>query len=219
MILHGYWRSSASYRARIILNLKDVAYDYRPVHLLKDGGQQNASEYFSLNPLRQVPTLELRGPEGPLYLTQTVAIAEYLEEAHPEPALLPRGAWARAQARELVEMINSGMQPLQNLRVLRSLKALGTDARVWAREVNVRGLAAVEARLNRCAGEHAVGDEIGLVEAFLVPQLYGARRFEVDLTPYPAVLRVEAGCLAHPAFHKAHPDQQPDAPPPEERTP
>jgi maleylpyruvate isomerase len=217
--LYGYWRSSSSYRVRILLNLKGVEHTSVPVHLVRDGGEQNAPAFAEKGPFRQVPVLEVDGPDGPRHLSQSMAIAEWLEETFPEPPLFPQDRWARARARELAEMVNSGIQPLQNLRVLRSLQASGMDPRPWCREVIGRGFAAIEARLAETAGAHAVGDALGLVEAFLVPQLYSARRFEVPLEPYPTLLRVEAACLEHPALVAAHPDAQPDAPPPDARTP
>lgn len=214
--LFGYWRSSSSYRVRIVLNLKGLDHTQRPVHLIADGGQHNTPEFGQKSPLHQLPVLEL--PDGRL-LTQSVAIVEYLEAVHPAPPLYPTDPWALARVREVVEMINSGIQPLQNLRVLRSLKAAGIDPAAWCREVIGRGLAGVEARLAELAGRHAVGDAVGIVEAVLVPQLYAARRFGLDLEPFPVVRRVEAAVDGHPAFRAAHPDQQPDAPPPEQRTP
>lgn len=217
--LYGYWRSSSSYRARIVLNLKGLAYEQVAVHLLKDGGQHNDPAFAPKSPLRQLPVLEIDGPEGPRQLTQSLAIAEYLEERHPEPALYPTDAWARARAREIAEMVNSGIQPLQNLRVLRSLQAAGVDPKAWCRKVIARGLFAVETRLKETVGRHAVGDAVGIVEAVLIPQLYAARRFGVDLEPFPEIRCVEAGCLELEAFRAAHPDAQADAPPPDERTP
>lgn len=214
--LRGYWRSSSSYRLRIVLELKGVPYSQAPVHLVADGGQHNTPEFGELSPLHQVPVLTL--PDG-RHLTQSIAIAEYLEGAHPEPALYPTDRWTLARTREVVEMVNSGIQPLQNLRVLRSLKAAGVDPYAWCREVIGRGLHGVETRLTELAGQHAVGDAVGIVEAVLIPQLYAARRFGLDLEPFPTVTRVEAAVAEHPAFVAAHPDQQPDAPPPEQRTP
>lgn len=219
MKLHGYWRSSSSYRMRILLNLKGVDYEYVPVHLLKDGGQQNAPEFTAKSPLAQVPVLELQHQGSPRYLSQSVAMAEYLEETVPQPPLFPEDPWARARAREMAEIINSGIQPLQNLRVLLSLKAMGADARAWCREVIGRGFYAVEARLQETAGRFAIGDTPGLVDAFIVPQMYAARRFQVELEAFPQLVAVDAACADHLAFVKAHPDRQSDAPPPEERTP
>lgn len=217
MKLYGYWRSSATYRVRILLSLKGLDYEYVPVHLMKDGGEQNSPSFAAKNPLRQVPVLEMKGPSGPLYLTQSMAIAEFLEEAHPEPALLPKDAWSRARAREVAEIINAGIQPLQNSRVLQSLRSVGLHPQSWCQEVIGRGFHAVEARLS--ADGYTPRSDPGLIEAFVVPQIYGARRFELDLAPFPTLLALEAASLGHPAFVRAHPDAQIDAPPPEERTP
>ncbi|MEL6190178.1 MAG: maleylacetoacetate isomerase, partial [Myxococcota bacterium] len=175
MRLYGYWRSSSSYRTRISLNLKGLEYDQVAVHLLNDGGEQHRGEFVAKSPLHQVPVLEVEGSSGPRYLSQSVAIMEWLEETYPDPPLYPREPWPRARAREMVEMINSGIQPLQNLRVLRSLKALGANPRQWCREVIHNGLAAVEARMAETAKRFAVGDAPGAVEACLIPQMYAAR--------------------------------------------
>lgn len=219
MRLYGYWRSSSAYRIRILLELKALKYEAVAVHLLKDGGQQNTESFREKSPLGQVPVLELKGPSGPLYLTQSMAIAEFLEEAHPQPPLLPQDPWSRARARELSEMVNAGIQPLQNLRVLRSLKAVGASAERWRDEVIARGLHGIEQRLRGSAGAHAVGDRISVADAFIVPQVYAARRFRIPLDVYPSLVRVSEAAEAHPAFLAAHPDKQPDAPPPEERSP
>lgn len=219
MKLYGYWRSSSSYRVRILLNLKGLEYAYLPVHLIKDGGQQHAPDFATKSPLAQVPVLEVEDGGETVPLSQSMAIAEYLEDVFPTPALFPDAPLARARAREMAEMINAGIQPLQNLRILRSLKAMGADPYAWCREVIGRGFHGVEARLARTTGRFAMGDEPGLVDAFIVPQMYAARRFKVDLARFPTVAAVDAACAEHPAFIAAHPDRQPDAPPPEERTP
>lgn len=218
MRLYGYWRSSSTYRVRILLGLKGIELEYVPVHLLKEGGEQNVPDFVKKSPFRQVPVLELRSPSGLVHLSQSMAIAEYLEEARPEPSIYPADAWSKAKAREIAEIVNSGIQPLQNLRVLRSLEAMGASPRTWVQEVVARGFFAIEALLRKTAGTYAVGDRVGVADAFLVPQLYAARRFDVPLHPYPTLLRVEAACLELSAFERAHPDRQPDAPPPEERT-
>lgn len=219
MKLYGYWRSSSSYRARIFLNLKGLSYERAPVHLLNGGGEQYGETFEAMNPLHQVPVLEVDGTDGPRYLTQSVAIMEWLEETHPEPPLFPADPWLRARAREMVEIINSGIQPLQNLRVLQSLKAWGANPREWCHDIITQGLGALEARMAQTAGRHAVGDRLGVVEACLIPQTYAARRFQVDLEKYPTLMRVEEACRDHPAFAAAHPDAQPEAPPPDARTP
>ncbi len=213
-VLHGYWRSSSAWRVRIALAWKGIEHDVRPVHLVADGGQQHTPAYRQLNPLREVPTLVIDGH----VLTQSVAIIEYLDETRPEPPLLPRSALERARARRLVEAVNSGVQPLQNLRVLQHLGSrLGLDADAtgaWARHWISFGFEGLERLLRETAGTCALGDEVTIADLFLVPQVYNARRFGVDLAPYPTIVRLDAALSARPAFAAAHPDRQPDAPAP-----
>ena len=214
MKLYSYWRSSCSWRVRIALNLKGLAYTYEAVHLLKDGGQQNAEPYRALNPMRTVPTLELEEGGQVRRISQSLAILEYLEERYRTPALLPEEPWLRARARMLAEMVNSGIQPLQNLSVLQFVKGeLKADDKAFAAHWNARGLAALEAVVKETAGTYCLGEQVSFADICLVPQLYGARRFAVDLTPYPTLLRIEAACNNLPAFQAAHADRQPDAAP------
>lgn len=214
MKLYSYWRSSSAWRVRLALNLKGLSYAYEAVHLLKDGGQQNSDAYRALNPMRTVPMLELEEGGQVRRLTQSVAILEYLEERYPTPALLPSDPLLRARVRMLVEMVNSGIQPLQNLSVLQFVKGeLQRDEKAFAAHWNVRGLTALEAAVKETAGTYCLGESVSLADIFLVPQLYGARRFAVDLTPYPTLTRIEAACEKLPAFQAAHPDRQPDAAP------
>jgi maleylpyruvate isomerase len=144
-----------------------------------------------------------------------MAILEYLEERWPEPPLLPRDPWRRARARQLAEIVNSGMQPFQNSPgVLGYVKdVLHGDERAWVQHHHARGLVALETTAAETAGKFLVGDEVTFADVFLVPQLYGCRRFGVDLAPYPTLLRVEAACVALPAFAAAQPDRQPDVRP------
>jgi maleylpyruvate isomerase len=213
--LHSYWRSSASWRVRVGLHLKGLKFDYAAVHLLQDGGQQHSEAYRALNPMRTLPTLEWTEEDGTQRrLSQSLAILEYLEARHPSPPLLPKDPYLAAKARMLAEMVNSGIQPLQNLSVMQRIKSeLKADEKAWSAYWNVRGLEALEAAVKPTAGRYCVGDEVSLADICLVPQLYGARRFAVDLTPYPTLLRIEAACNELPAFQAAHPDRQPDAQP------
>lgn len=212
--LYSYWRSSCSWRVRIALNLKGLAYEYVPVHLLKDGGQQNTDAYRALNPMRTVPTLEWSEAGAVQRLGQSLAILEYLEARFPTPALLPAEPLTRARVRMLAEMVNSGIQPLQNLMVLQYVKGeLKADDKAFAAHWNRRGLESLEAAVKETAGTYCVGDSVSFADLCLVPQLYGARRFGVDLTPFPTLTRIEAACNALPAFQAAHPDRQPDAVP------
>jgi maleylpyruvate isomerase len=212
MKLYSYWRSSCSWRVRIALNLKGLAYTYEAVHLLKEGGQQNTEAYRALNPMRTVPTLEFE--EGGIVrrLSQSLAILEYLEERYRTPALLPADPLLRARVRMLSEMVNSGIQPLQNLSVLQFVKSeVKGDEKGFAAHWNVRGLTALEAAVKETAGTYCLGETVSFADICLVPQLYGARRFGVDLTPYPTLTRIEEACEKLPAFQAAHPDRQPDA--------
>ena len=208
MKLYGYWRSSSAWRVRIALEWKGLPWDNVPVHLVQGGGQQHLPEHEARNPMRQVPVLEL---EDGRHLGQSVAIIEYLEERHPLPPLLPLDPVERAQVRQLVEIVNSGIQPMQNLFVLQRIEALGGDKAAWARDAISRGLGALERLARPWAGQFLVGDQLSLAELFLVPQLYNARRFGCDLQAWPTLLDVESRCVGLPAFQRAHPDAQPDA--------
>lgn len=215
MRLYGYWRSSAAWRVRIALNLKGLPWESVPVHLVRDGGEQRRASFLQLNPQGLVPVLE----DGDAVLTQSLAIIEYLEEAHPAVPLLPADPAARARARSLAQLVACEIHPLNNLRVLQYLRdALGvgeTQRDAWYRHWVGEGLAALEARLARepGTGDFCHGDRPGLADCCLVPQLYNARRYGCDLDAYPCLLRVEAACNALDAFQSAAPGAQPDAPP------
>jgi maleylpyruvate isomerase len=214
--LYGYWRSSSAWRVRIALAWKGIPYENQPVGLVKNGGEQHTPAFRDKNPLGQVPVLEL-DPEGdgPIRrLTQSMAILEYLEERHPTPPLLPADPWLRARARQLAEMVNAGIQPLQNLALLQHVKAvLSGEPDVWVRHFVGRGLAALESVAAEAPGTFLVGDAPTFADLYLVPQLYSARRYGVDLGAFPTLTRVEAACAALPAFQAAHADVQPDAVP------
>ena len=211
--LYGYWRSSATWRVRIALNLKGLACEVLPVHLLRDGGEQHRAEFLKLNPMAQVPVLL----HGERVLRQSVAIIEYLEDLRPDPPLLPREARDRARARAMAQLVACEIHPLCNLRVLQHLeRVMGVDeaGRVaWMRHWMGEGLAALEAMVldHPSTGDFCEGDAPGLADCFLVPQLYNARRHGLELDPYPTLLRIEANCNALPEFEAARPEQQPDA--------
>ena len=209
MRLYDYWRSSAGYRVRIALHLKGLAYEAVPVNLR--GGSQRTLDYIGRNPQGLVPTLE----DGEARLTQSLAIIEYLEETHPEPPLLPPGAIARAEVRALALLVACEIHPLNNLRVLQHLQhRLALDERDvngWYRHWVAEGFAALEARLKVTAGRHAYGDAVTLADLCLVPQVYNARRYRVDLASFPTICRVEEACNQLPAFETARPERQPDA--------
>ena len=209
MMLWNYWRSSASWRVRIALHHKGLAFEYAPVDLLHN--QHKTAEHQARSPMTKVPALVL---DDGRVLTESLAILEYLEEIHPEPRLLPRDPYLRARSRMLFELVNSGIQPLQNLSVVRHVKdVLGRDDRAWAQTWIAPGLAGLEAAVQPTAGKFCVGDEPSFADLALVPQLYHARRWGVGLDTVPTLVRIEAECAALPAFAAAHADRQPDARP------
>ncbi|MBN9357233.1 maleylacetoacetate isomerase [Herbaspirillum huttiense] len=211
--LYSYFRSSASYRVRIALNLKGVPYETAAVHLLNQGGEQLLPAFTQLNPHALVPVLADQGK----LLTQSMAMLEYLEERYPTPSLLPGDAFARAHIRELSLAIACEIHPLNNLRVLRYLKhALAVDEAqktAWIQHWIKLGFTALEQQLaaDTTRGHFCVGDAPTMADCFLIPQIFNARRFEVDMAPYPTLCAIEAACNALPAFEQAHPAQQPDA--------
>lgn len=211
--LYSYWRSSAAYRARIALNLKGLDYAIEPVHLVRDGGQQHADDYAALNPQELVPTLR----HGERVLTQSLAILEYLDEIWPEPALLPDDSAGRARVRALAQLVACDIHPLNNLRVMqffdREWNVPQAERDLWTLHWMRVGFEALEDMLigSLDTGRFCHGDTPGMADCCLVPQLYNARRFHLDLTPYPTLLRIEQACLALPAFDGARPENQPDA--------
>lgn len=212
MKLYGYWRSSSSWRVRIALAIKGVEYTHVPVHLVKAGGEQHGEALRRLNPMGQIPVLVVEEKGQEYALGQSLAIFEYLDECYPEPRLLPADLIGRARARQLAEIINSGIQPLQNLQVIQKLRdELGQDAKAWCAEVIANGLEAYEALVAQWAGSYSVGDEPSVADFCLIPQLYNARRFGVDLDAFTTILRIEATCMELEAFQASHPDRQPDA--------
>ncbi len=207
--LHGYWRSGAAYRVRIGLALKGVAYEQ--VHHDLRTGAQRADDYARLNPQRLVPTLEA----GDLVLTQSVAILEWLDECHPQPPLLPGDPNGRAIVRSMAATIASDTHPLHNLRVLNALrKEFGADdagVQRWIAHWLGDGLAAVDRLVERHGDGFAYGDRPTLADCCIVPALYAARRFAVDLTRFPALVDAGERAMALPEIAAAHPDRQPDA--------
>ena len=211
--LHGYWRSSCSWRARLLLHLKGIDFENVPVHLVK--GEQRAEGYRALNPMQQVPTLEWTDDGGERrVMTQSMAMAVYLDQVVPEPRLVPSAPLAAARAWELAEVVNAGIQPLQNSATLQLVESLGGDRAEHARHVIGKGLAAMERLAATLRGEGGClfGQTPSIVEVCLVPQLYNARRFGLDVAAFPRLLAAEEACASLPAFQAAHPDVQPDAP-------
>ena len=212
--LYGYWRSSASYRVRIALNLKQLDYEYIPVHLVQEGGQQKTQEYKRLNPAMLVPTLV--DEDADITLNQSLAIIEYLDDKYPLGAqLLPVHATDKARIRMICQDIACDIQPVANLRVLNKLKneygASQDGANKWAKDIIEQGLAALEKRLFNRAGKYAYGFSLTIADLCLVPQVYNALRFGVDMTKYPVVLKVYNNCMEIDAFVDASPEQQIDA--------
>ncbi|MCK1297658.1 MULTISPECIES: maleylacetoacetate isomerase [unclassified Bradyrhizobium] len=209
MKLHGYFRSSAAYRVRIALNLKGLGAEHLPHHLRK--GEQCAPAYLAINPQGLVPALE---NDAGAVLTQSVAIIEWLDETHPNPPLLPRDALQRAKVRAFALAIACDTHPVQNLKVLARLRELGlAEEKVqdWAAWVNREGLAACETLISAEPGPFCFGDAPTLADLCLVPQLANARRFGVDVSAYPHLLKAEAAAKTLPAFVNAAPENQPDA--------
>lgn len=213
MKLYTYFRSSAAYRVRIALHLKGIAFDSVPVHLLRDGGQQLLPAYRAINPSALVPTLV----DGGVCIGQSLAIIEYLEETQAQTPLLPPDAAGRARVRALALTVAADTHPLGNLRVLKYIKGeLGQteEAKLaWQQHWLRTGLASLEALLAGDArtGVYCHGDAPGLADCCLVPQVFSAQRFQVDLAPYPTIMRIHEACAALPAFQQAHPARQPDA--------
>lgn len=210
LILHGYWRSSAAYRVRIALNLKGI--DYAQVAHDLIGGGQRARDYLAIAPHGLVPALETDGQ----VLIESPAILEWIEARWPEPALLPRAIADAAAVRAMAALIGCDIHPVNNLRILRALKhdlgASQEQVDAWVRRWTGEGFAALE-QLVAARGEgYAFGGAPTLADCYLVPQLYNAERFALDLTPFPRLVAAGERARAHPAFVAAHPSVQPDAP-------
>jgi len=210
MKLHNYFRSSASWRVRIALALKGLDYDYAAIHLGRN--EQFEQPFAGQQASHLVPALEL---DDGRWLGQSMAIIEYLDETHPEPPLLPRDPLARARVRALAQDIGCDIHPINNLRVLRYLKNdLGQPQDTvdrWYRHWIATGLAVAERQLAGSAGRFCFGDQPGLADCLLVPQVYNAQRFDCPLDDFPTVMRVNEACLAEPAFANTHPSVCPDA--------
>jgi maleylacetoacetate isomerase len=205
LILSTYWRSSCSYRVRIALGYKKLAYESKFVNILT--GEQQSAEYRAQNPIGHVPTLHVDG----VPYVESVAIMELLEELHPDPPLLPKSPQDRAHVRALVQTINAGIQPLQNLVVLDRVGGDDQEKRgAWMKFFIARGLGAFEA-LSSKDGPFAFGEAFTMADVCLVPQIYAARRVGVDLTPFPRVVRAEAAASALPFVAAGRPEVQPDA--------
>lgn len=210
LTLYNYFRSSTSYRIRIVLALKKLEYEYKPINLLK--GEQRSSDYLKVNPLGGVPALVHNGKT----ISESMAIAEYLDEVFPENPLLPKDPYAKSLVRQVCEIINSFMHPLGNAKVLNYLgshHAYSQDEKnewvqLWAKQ----GLSALENILSKYSEKYCFGNSLTFADTFLVPQLLTCERFKVDLSPYPTLLRINENCLRLEAFKKANPFIQMDTP-------
>ncbi|WP_299011496.1 maleylacetoacetate isomerase [uncultured Shewanella sp.] len=216
--LYGYWRSSAAYRVRIALNLKQITVEQLSVHLVKEGGEQHKAAYLALNPQALVPSFVIKDETTAFEsdtLTQSMAILEYLDEVYPQPPLLPSSSVARAKVRAMAMSIACDIHPLNNLRVLQylsnELNINDEKKRTWYQHWIVQGFTALEAQLTQVSGQYCFGDTVSMADLCLVPQVYNAQRFDVDLTPYSNIMRVNTACLDLAAFKDAMPDNQPDA--------
>jgi maleylacetoacetate isomerase len=210
MKLYSYFRSSAAYRVRIALNLKGLAYETVPVHLIRDGGHNRRPEYRAVNPQMRVPAFITDTGDT---LIQSLAIIEYLDETHPEPPLLPKDPVARAKVRALAELIACDIHPLNNVGPLRYLKnQMGQQQSAidaWYHHWVIDGFEALETLIE--PGPYACGEAVTLADVCLVPQVANARRLKVPLDKFPKIVSVDAACLALPAFDRARPENQPDA--------
>ncbi|MBE9548413.1 MAG: maleylacetoacetate isomerase [Proteobacteria bacterium] len=215
ILLYDYWRSSAAYRVRIALNLKALPYRQQSVHLVRDGGEQKTPAYRAVNPQGLVPSLELDG----ITLTQSLAIIEWLEERHPQPALLPSDPDQRAWVRAMAQTVACDIHPLNNLRVMNWLKAdengamPGDSYMSWYHHWIKEGFRAIETQLenSQVAGLCCHADTPGLADVCLIPQVYNAERFNCGLEEFPRIRTIVEYCRKIPAFEKALPENQPDA--------
>ncbi|KAJ8673259.1 hypothetical protein QAD02_004521 [Eretmocerus hayati] len=204
-VLYSYWLSSCSWRVRIALNLKEIPYEIRPIHLQKGSGEHHTDEFRKINPMERVPALHIDN----VTLIESMNILNYLEETRPHYPLMPKDPVKRARVREICEVIVSGIQPLQNVAVI---DHVGDERRLqWAQYWINKGFTAVEELLLLSAGKYCFGDEITLADCCLVPQVYNARKFRVDVESYPTIFKVDRNLKDHPAFVATHPHSQPDS--------
>ena len=211
MKLYGYWRSSAAYRVRVALHLKGLAFESIPVHLVKDGGEQHKPAYTKLNSTHLVPTLV----DEDVILHQSIAIIEYLDDKFPEVAIYPKDIADKAKVKALALDVACEIHPVNNLRVqqylVKSLSVQERDKLAWSHHWMNIGFVAVEQQLKVNAGRYCFGDNITMADICLVPQVYNAKRFNLDMTEFPNICRITDNCNQHPAFIAALPENQADA--------
>ena len=212
-ILYSYWRSSCSYRVRIAMEYKNISYEYIPINLIQgENGQQNEEQYFHLNPKKEVPLLV----DGDNKLAQSMAILFYLEHKWKNRSLFPEDPIKKSKVIQLCEIINSGIQPFQNLSLLKQLSGTfnATDEQKfqWCRYWINRGFVALEKELELTAGNFSMGNDFSAVDVFLIPQVYNAKRFKMDLNEFPVLAKIESKCMELDFVKKASPEQQPDSP-------
>lgn len=212
LILYNYFRSSTSYRVRIALHHKNLPFEYKAVHLLNNGGEQHTSEYKKFNPLGEVPTLI----HNSKIVAQSFAIIEYLDEIFPKTPLLQSASFTKAKVRQFCETINSFIHPINNLKVMQHLESkysfTPSQKSDWISHWTRLGLQSIEKMLQEFAGDYSFGSAVSMADLFLVPQVFSAERFQVDLSEYPKLLAVNANCMKLEAFQKAHPFRQIDTP-------
>lgn len=212
--LYGYWRSSASYRLRIAMHLKQLAFDYVPVHLVKDGGQHRSHAYSSINPSMLVPTFV--DDDEDIVLNQSLAIIEYLDDKYPNtPALLPTHALDKARIRAFAQDIACDLQPVTNLRILQSLKsdfkASSEQTEAWCVKWIEQAFSALEKRLVTRSGKYCFGYDVTLADVCLIPQVYNALRFKVNMQHFPLIQKIYDNCNELEAFQTAKPEAQSDS--------
>lgn len=208
-VLHSHWRATAPYRVRIGLGLKGIAYDYAAVDLV--AGEQREPAYRAVNPQGLTPALDIGGR----VLTQSLAILEWLEDVYPDPPILPKAPLDRAAVRAMADIVACDIHPLNNARVGRRLNKMGIDQagiQAWIHGWMIDGFDALEPMIARYGRGFAFGDAPTIADCCLIPQVYSAHRYELDLAPWPAIRAVAESAAAHPVFVAAHPDNQPDKP-------
>ncbi len=214
MKLYHYWRSSCSWRVRAALAAKGLEFEGVVVDISAGAMKQDAPDYVAQNPMRQVPALELEVGGVRHVLAQSLPIIEYLEEAYPDPPLFPQDPIARARARQIAEVVNAGIQPLQNIRVLERIAGHGADQVQWAKDVIGRGLDALEATISETAQDFCLGNVLSVADIFVYPQMFNAKRFSMPLDAWPNLRRIAECCETHPVFVATHPDRASSAMPP-----